>query len=84
MFDNEEFQKKIKAISDNVPDNFKTGIGGVIHWTISQALILYVNPRLAELEARVEELENANETRGLQESQGNEKGPNAATRRRKE
>lgn len=80
----EEFQKNIKAIVDNVPDHLKTGIGGVIYWSIAQAFILHFQPKLAELEARIKELEYANEERGLQESQRDEKVTAKAARGRKE
>lgn len=84
MFNTVEFQKNIKAIADNVPDQFKSTLGGNIHWTISQAFVLHFQPRLEALEARIEELENGNEKRGLQESQGNEESQTKTARCRKE
>ncbi len=84
MFSIEEFQKNIKAIADNVPEQFKSTLGGNIHWTISQAFVLHFQPRLEALEARLEELENGHEERGLQESQRDEEVAAKTPRRRKE
>lgn len=80
----EEFQRYIKAIADNVPDHMKSTIGGNMNWIVSQAFILHFQPKLAELEARIKELEYANEERGLQESQRDEKVTAKAARGRKE
>lgn len=84
MYNTEDLQKYIKAIADNTPDHFKSTIGGIMHWTISQAFLLHFLPKLAELEARIEELENVNEEGGLQESQRPEEGTAKTPRRRKE
>jgi hypothetical protein len=80
----EDFQTKIKAIADNTPDQFKSTINGCMHWIVSQAFLQYFLPKLTELEDRIKELEDGNEERGLQESQGNSETNLKTTRRRKE
>lgn len=84
MFDQEQFKLNIRAIADNVPEHFRSTIGGCMHWIISEAFIQHFQPRLEALEARIKELEDGNEERGLQESQGNSETNLKAPRRRKE
>jgi hypothetical protein len=98
MFSLEEFQKQVKAIADNIPDQFKSTIGGHMHWIVSQTFIIHIQPKLEALEARlhtlelalvtpqisIENTENANEKGWLQEPQGNEKIAIKTPRRGKE
>lgn len=58
MYSVEELQANIKAIADNVPDRFKTTIGGNMHWIITQAFVLHFQPLIEALEMRIKELEN--------------------------
>jgi len=73
MFNEGDFQQSIKAIADNTPPHFKNTLGGCMHWIVSQAFIQHFQPRLAELENKIKELENGNEERGLQKPQRNAK-----------
>ena len=68
MFNSEEFQKNVKAIADNIPDQMKTTIGGNMNWIVSQTFIKYFQPRLEALEHRIEELENEEKFKGHEDA----------------